>query len=99
MPKTINGKEQFSFADKPTPTEEIKRSDPTETLLEWLVKRWTRPTVTARDIHRSAPRAIRDKNLILSLTDTLVGQGWLIPTPTWRHDKREWKIARGLPLK
>jgi len=84
---------------RPLPAEETKRSDPTETLLEWLVKRWTKPTVTARDIHRSAPRVIRDKKMILSSTDALVEQGWLIPTPTWRHDKREWKIARGLPLK
>jgi hypothetical protein len=83
---------------QPIPTT-AAREDPTTILLEWLVKRWTHPKVTARDIHRSAPRAVRDKRTILSSTDTLVTAGWLVPTPTWRHDKREWKIVRGLPLK
>src|SRR5262245_52439665 len=81
-----------------TPTE-ATHEDPTTVLLEWLVKRWPKPSITLRDIHRSGPRAIRDKEMILSLTDALVGRGWLVHSPTWRHDKREWKIARGLPLK
>ena len=82
----------------PTPTEAVIQ-DPTVTLLEWLVKRWPNPSITLRDIHRSGPRAIRDKEMILNLTDNLVEAGWLVHSPTWRHDKREWKIVRGLPLK
>ena len=99
MPKPNGEKNpQFSFADEPAPAETVTQK-PTEVLLEWLVKRWPKPNITLRDIHRSAPRAIRDKKTILSLTDTLVEQGWLVHSPTWRHDRREWKIARGLPLK
>jgi len=98
MPKRTNG-ERFSFADDTPPAKEIKRGGPIETLLEWLVKRWPKPSITLRDIHRSGPRAIRDKEMILTLTDSLVEAGWLVHTPTWRHDKREWTIARGLPLK
>jgi hypothetical protein len=90
--------ETYLFADD-TPPVEAKREDPTAKLLEWLVKHWSRPTVTARDIYRCGPHPIRNNiTMIVSLAQVLVEQGWLIPIPTWRHDKREWKIARGLPL-
>jgi hypothetical protein len=87
---------------RPQSTEKMvnqPRKDPTETLLEWLLKHWAKPTVTARDIYRSGPSPIRnDIKTILNLTQILAERGWLIQTPTWRHDKREWKITRGLPL-
>lgn len=81
------------------PAAEAVRNDPTAILLEWLVKHWGRPTITARAIGKFGPTSLRnDTKRILNLTQTLVETGWLIPIPTWRHDKREWKIARGLPL-
>jgi len=81
---------------QPTPPE-ATREDPTTVLLEWLIRFWTRPSITLRDFHRSAPHSLRDKETILNLTQNLVKRGWLIPQETWRRDKREWKIARGLP--
>jgi hypothetical protein len=99
MPKQ-NGGETFSFADGPAPRPEPgQRTSPLlEVLLDWLLNRWSNPTVTARDIYRSGPGPIQgDKEVTLSLTETLTRQGWLIPLKTWRRDKREWKIARGQP--
>jgi hypothetical protein len=80
----------------PAPTEPA-REDQTTMLLEWLVRFWTRPSITLRDFHRSAPHSLRDKETILDLTQNLAKRGWLIPQETRRRDKREWKIARGLP--
>jgi len=86
------------LAAKGTP--EAVHEDPTEKLLQWLIKSWGQPTITARDIYRHAPSPIyHDITMILSLTRVLADEGWLISIPTWRRDKREWKIARGLPLK
>jgi len=83
---------------QPTPTEPA-REDQTTQLLEWIVKHWDQPTITARAIGKFGPTPLRnDTKRILNLTRALVETGWLIPVPTWRHDKREWKIARGLPL-
>jgi HD-like signal output (HDOD) protein len=74
-------------------------ASPTEKLLDWLVKHWSKPTVTARAICKFGPNSIRnDTKTILNLAQNLADQGWLIPVQTWRHDKREWKIVRGLPL-
>jgi len=80
-------------APKPEP-----RNDLTAQLLEWIVKHWNRPEISLRDIHRSAPTFLRDKKTILDLTQELEESGWLTPTQAHRHDRRIWKIARGLPL-
>ena len=84
---------------RPQPTTKAAREDPTTMLLEWLIRFWTKPSITLRDIHRSGPHCLRDKNTILSSARILEDRGWFSPVPTWRRDKREWKIAaRGLPL-
>ena len=88
--------ETFSFADDTTPAEPIINQS--QILLDWLIRFWTKPSITARDIGKYGPHPLRDKETILSLADDLVKRGWLIPQPTWRRDKREWKIAPGLPL-
>jgi len=88
----------YLFADDPPPKSGPKQqtSPLLEELLDWLLKRWTGATVTARDIYRQGPSPLQnDKATTLSLTEILVRQGWLIPLKTWRKDKREWKIARG----
>ena len=85
---------------RPPPVETPRKgSTPIEKLLDWLVNHWGKPTVTARDICKFGPNSIRNNTkTILSLTQNLADQGWLIPLQTWRYDKREWRIARGLPL-
>jgi hypothetical protein len=88
----------YLFADDPPPKSEPKHqtSPLLEDLLNWLLNRWTGPTITARDVSRCGPSVLRnDRATTLDLTEILVRQGWLIPIKTWRKDKREWKIARG----
>jgi len=88
--------ETFLLADEPPPksTPKQQTSPLLEDLLDWLLNRWTKPSVTARDIYRCGPLR-NHKETTLDLTTILVRQGWLIPLKTWRKDKREWKIARG----
>jgi len=95
MPK--QNSETFAFADEPEPPTKAVINHP-QMLLDWLIRFWTRPSITLRDIHRSGPHSLRNKETILNLAQGLVERGWLIPQETWRRDKREWKIARGLPL-
>lgn len=89
--------EKFTFADGPAPAETVTNQP--QALLDWIIRFWTKPSITLRDIHRSGPHCLRDKNTILSSARILEDRGWFTPVPTWRRDKREWKIAaRGLPL-
>ena len=64
-------------------------------LLDWLLLVWDKPTVSARDIYRCGPNAIRDRETTLRLAKTLVDHGWLNPLKTRRHDMREWQIIQG----
>jgi hypothetical protein len=96
MPTQSN--ETCLLADDQEPKQELKqRTSPLlEILLDWLLNRWSNSTVSLRDIYRHGPGPLRnDKKTTLSLTETLVRQGWLIPLKTWRQDKLMWKIARG----
>ena len=63
-------------------------------LLNWLLREWAKPTVSARDIYTYGPSAIRDRSTTLSLAKILVDHGWLKPHKTRRHDAREWQIIR-----
>lgn len=71
----------------PTPPE-VRR------LLGWL-QNWSRPTICARDIQRSAPRATRNKTSTIKLTETLEKRGWLIPLKSHRYDRKRWQITIG----
>jgi hypothetical protein len=63
-------------------------------LLDWLLTRWEKDTVTVREIRAYGPSSIRDKNTAFSLAQTLVERGWLIPAKGWRLDMRVWRIVR-----
>jgi hypothetical protein len=82
------------FAKYLDPEKEPPEVDPANELLQWLVYRWARPTVTVRNICQFGPRAIRDRESALSLAEALVRTGRLIPVQTHRVDKREWCIIR-----
>jgi hypothetical protein len=66
-----------------------------ERLLDWLINRWTKPSVRVRDICQFGPRPVRNRKTATTLAETLVEHGWLTPLNTHRYDKREWKIIRG----
>jgi Protein of unknown function (DUF3987) len=67
----------------------------TKKLLDWLLLVWDKPIVSARDIYRCGPNAIRDRETTLRLAKILVDHGWLNPLKTRRHDMREWQIIQG----
>ena len=86
-------------AGRPPPTEAaIKQSrndlEPAQKLLDFLQQHWTKPTITSREICRSAPNAIRNQKSAINSAEILVKAGWLIPNKTRRRDMREWLIVR-----
>jgi hypothetical protein len=50
--------------------------------------------VCLRDIYRHGPRCMRDRTRAISVTEILVGNGWLIPDRSHRYDRRVWRIVR-----
>ena len=68
-----------------------------ELLLDWLVNRWGRTTITVRQIRNYGPGPLRDKEVASRLAYALADQGWLIPIRGQRIDSRVWRIAGKLP--
>jgi hypothetical protein len=64
-------------------------------LLDWLQHNWGRPTVCARDIYRSGPSPVRDRESALKSTEILEKRGWLIPLKSHRYDRKRWQITIG----
>jgi hypothetical protein len=89
--------ETFTFADNTSLTRQPHESYP-QLLLNWLLQHWTEPTICMRDIYSYAPRSIRDpirnEEIAISSTQTLVDYGWLIPLKAHRRDRQIWQIAR-----
>jgi len=80
--------------NRPAPTEErTKQADHAQKLLDWL-QRWTKPTITTRDIHIYGPQSIRDRESTISSAKVLVDYGWLIPLKAHRRDMHKWHIVR-----
>jgi hypothetical protein len=71
------------------------KAHPTEIFLDWLVNRWTKPTISLREICRHGPQVTRNWENATNLSKILVERGWLTPIKTHRRDKRVWQIARG----
>jgi hypothetical protein len=72
------------------------RSLPSEKLLDWIVNRWPKPTVSARDICRLGPNSIRNRKSAIDLAKTLEKNGWLTPIKTRQHNMKKWQIVREL---
>jgi hypothetical protein len=74
---------------------EPPKVDPAAELLRWLTAKWTKPTVSAREICQFGPRATKDLKSVLGLTEILMQRGILIPIPTPnRQNIRQWCIVR-----
>src|SRR5262245_25403457 len=71
------------------------RSPPIEKTLDWLVNRWPKSSVRARDFMRFGPNPIRDRKSAIATAEILATSGWLSELPTRRHDARMWAIIRG----
>ena len=53
---------------------------PAQKLLDWLLRDWTKPTISARDIYTYGPNSIRDRESAIDLAEILVKHGWLVPS-------------------
>src|SRR5262245_36109015 len=71
------------------------KSPPLEKTLDWLVNRWPKPTIRAREIHQFGPPAARNHKSAIAMAESLAESGWLRRIPTRRHNMREWEIIRG----
>lgn len=68
--------EAVRLADAATVSLETDRA---ELLRKWLLESWTEPDVTARDILRLGPNALRESSKILAAIGVLERNGWLVP--------------------
>jgi hypothetical protein len=81
---------------RPPPEEKIKqpRSDlePAQKLLDFL-QRWTKKTVSERDIRIYGPGTLRGRESAIKAAEILVKNGWLIPREGPRRRSRAWEIV------
>jgi len=85
--------EEFAAQAPPAQTP-IKKTQPAQLLLDWLLQHWTKPTICARDIRAYGPNSIRDEKSAIGSAETLTKYGWLVPLKAHRHDRRHWQIVR-----
>jgi hypothetical protein len=57
-------------------------------LLDWLMNRWTKSSVTLRDIQAFGPGSIRNKDVALNLMQILGARGWITPVRPHRYDMK-----------
>jgi hypothetical protein len=71
-------------------------SPPVEKLLDFIVNRWRKPVIRAREIRRFGPGSIRNRKSAMALAEILAQNGWLAPLPpTRQHNERIWRVVRG----
>jgi len=84
----------FERLGQPVQTEKAKeKPEPAQLLLTWLQK-WTRPTITARQIRIYGPSCTRDPQIVIAAAEKLVRQGWLTPIKELQRNRRRWGIVR-----
>jgi hypothetical protein len=67
---------------------------PAQELLNWLLRVWAKPTVSARDIYTFGPNSIRNRKSAIALAEILVEHGWLAEIETRRHDMKKWRVQK-----
>jgi hypothetical protein len=79
----------------------VKRTNieppPINLLLDWLVNRWSKPTISARDLYTYGPKCVRNRQTVLSLTQDLSERGWVVPIPSRQRNMKQWRIIRRGP--
>jgi hypothetical protein len=71
------------------------KSPPIERMIEWLMRRWPRDTITTKNILQFGPNPLRNRKSARASAEILVKHGWLTPLKTRRYMDREWRIERG----
>src|SRR5262249_41993810 len=82
---------------RPPPIERSPKIQHAQRLLDWL-QRWSKYTVSWRDIHNHGPRPIRDRKSAIDAAEILVRNGWLAPLKPHRYDMHKWQIVRRPPI-
>jgi hypothetical protein len=73
-------------------SERTQKIQHAQQLLNWL-QRWSKPTVSARDMRIYGPRP-RDRESTIDSANILVEHGWLSPIQTRRYDSHVWQVVR-----
>jgi hypothetical protein len=79
--------------ERTAPPTKKAQKPPAQLLLDWL-QRWTKDTVTAREICIYGPNSLRDRKRALDAAERLVRNGWLIPLPARKYHHYEWQVVR-----
>jgi hypothetical protein len=75
------------------PIEKAQEPSPAQKLLDWL-QRWSKPTISIRDVHIYGPGSIRNRKSTIEAAEVLAKNGWLVPDKAHRYDMRKWQIVR-----
>ena len=67
--------------------------DPAQLLLNWL-QRWTKPTITPREIRIFGPKYFRSQERVLDAAEALVRYGWLTTLKPRGKNMHEWQVVR-----
>jgi hypothetical protein len=81
----------------PSSTRKARQLEGAQKLLSWL-QRWTKDTITAREIRIFGPCALRDQKRALDAAEKLTKNGWLIPLPARKYHHYVWQIVRRATL-
>lgn len=69
-------------------------------LLDFVMQKWAKPTVSLRDFAVYGPRSLRKRReSVLEAAEILTSRGWLIPQRTARPDRLVWEIHHKPVLK
>jgi hypothetical protein len=85
--------ERLAERRSPPPTKKAREPSPAQKLLDWL-QRWTKPTISIRDVHIYGPGSVRDRKSAVNAAEVLVKNGWLIPMKPHRYDMHKWQVVR-----
>jgi hypothetical protein len=78
----------------PRPTVERAPKNRELLMLDWLQNRWTKSSVTLRDIQTYGPGSVRNKDVALNLMHTLTTRRWVVAIKPHRYDMKRWGIPR-----
>jgi hypothetical protein len=81
----------------PSSTRKARQLEGAQKLLDWL-QRWSKDTVTVRDVHIYGPHPVRGQKNVLAAAKILVKNGWLAPIKVRRYDANKWQIVRRPPI-
>jgi hypothetical protein len=81
----------------PSSTRKARQLEGAQKLLNWLM-RWTKDTITARQICIYGPNSLRNRKRALDAAEKLVMNGWLIPRPARKYHHYVWQIVRRTTL-